>query len=236
MFLCRRETLIILSLQRVKKIDMIELPQITLVIVDPLNANDAVKVLDICSKQLKFGACKVLTATKPTVQCNHQLFKIPKLTWDQYSYFMVRHLHEVIDTDFCLVVQTDGFVLNADKWTDEFFEYDYIGAKWDRHRLVHSCNEIHSHIRQRGIECINPVGNGGFSLRSKKLIELCATCPADMTGPEDVYICNNNRDYFESHGIKFAPEHIADAFSQDPLVDATKTFGFHGNRSIIHNY
>lgn len=41
MFLCRRETLIILSLQRVKKIDMIELPQITLVIVDPLNANDA---------------------------------------------------------------------------------------------------------------------------------------------------------------------------------------------------
>jgi hypothetical protein len=213
---------------------MLDLSQVTLVIVDPLNPDLAVKVLDTCCKEVNFGASKVLTATKPSVKCKHQLFKIPRLNWDQYSYFMVRHLHEVVETDFCLVVQADGFVLNANKWSDEFLNYDYIGAKWERDRLVYHCDIIHEHIRRRGMDHINPVGNGGFSLRSKKLIDLCATCPAEIKEPEDVYICNNNRDYFESHGIKYAPEYIADVFSQDPLMDRKSTFGFHGDRGLIY--
>lgn len=213
---------------------MIDLSQVTLVIVDPLKPDLAVKVLNACCKEIKFGASKLLTTTKPSVECNHQLLKIPKLDWDQYSYFMIRHLHEVVDTDFCLVVQADGFVINAIKWVNEFLNYDYIGAKWERDRLINHCDVIHNHIRQRGAEHINVVGNGGFSLRSKKLIDLCATCPAEINEPEDVYICNNNRDYFESHGIKYAPEYIADMFSQDPLLDKKSTFGFHGDKTIIH--
>ena len=65
-------------------------------------------------------------------------------------------LKKYIDTDFCLIIQGDGFVIHPENWTDEFLKYDYIGAPW--RNLAH-----YSFIR---------VGNGGFSLRSKKLLKI----------------------------------------------------------------
>jgi hypothetical protein len=41
-------------------------------------------------------------------------------------YNLTRH----IDTDYCLLVQPDGFVINPDKWDDDWYNYDYIGAPW----------------------------------------------------------------------------------------------------------
>ena len=32
-------------------------------------------------------------------------------------------------TDFVLTIQHDGFILNPDAWRDDFFDYDYIGAR-----------------------------------------------------------------------------------------------------------
>jgi hypothetical protein len=215
---------------------MLDLNNVTLIIIEPAKPDDAVKTLDICCQNIKFGSSKIFTASKPQRTCIHQLFQIPQFNYEEYSQFVVRNLTDVVDTDFCLIVQTDGFVINANKWTDEFFNYDYIGAKWDRARLVHHCQWIYPHIKQQGVDKINPVGNGGFSLRSKKLLDLCATAPQQFYGPEDAFVCNNNRDYFESFGIKYAPEHIADIFSQDPLIDRAATFGFHGNKGLIYDY
>lgn len=215
---------------------MLDLNNVTLIIIEPAKPDDAVKTLDICCQNIKFGSSKIFTASKPSRPCIHQLFQITQFNYEEYNQFVVRSLADVVDTDFCLIVQTDGFVINANKWNDEFFNYDYIGAKWDRGRLVHHCQWIYSHIKQQGIEKINPVGNGGFSMRSKKLLDLCASAPQQFTGPEDAYVCNNNREYFESFGIKYAPEYIADIFSQDPLIDKSATFGFHGNKGLIHDY
>lgn len=215
---------------------MINLSNVTLLIVEPAKPDDAVKVLDICCQEIKFSASKVFTSTKPTRACNHELFKIPSFNYEQYNQFIVRDLSSVVDTDYCLIVQTDGFVINAKKWSDNFFKYDYIGAKWDRNRLAYHCQWIYPHIKEKGPQGINPVGNGGFSFRSKKLLDLCAAAPQQFAGPEDAYVCNNNRDYFEMHGITYAPEHIADLFSQDPLIDKELTFGFHGNKGLIHDY
>lgn len=215
---------------------MIDLSKITIIVIDTVNPNDALKALDISCRNIKFGASKICTSVVPDNKTTHEVIIIPNLDYEQYSQFIVRKLASLIETDFCLIIQTDGFVLNADKWTDEFFEYDYIGAKWDRDRLAYACQWILPEIKRRGPQGINPVGNGGFSLRSKKLLKLCETAPQQFSGPEDAFVCNNNRDYFESLGIKYAPEHIADVFSQDPLVDITTTFGFHGNKGLIHDY
>lgn len=67
-----------------------------------------------------------------------------------YARFQVRKLHQVIETDFILNIQADGFVTNASKWTDDFLKYDYIGAPWKSPQGKNGAR----------------VGNSGFSLRS----------------------------------------------------------------------
>ena len=74
----------------------------------------------------------------------------------EYSQFVVKQLGAYIGTDYALVVQWDGFVIDSDAWADEFWNYDYIGAKWP-----HESGDFR-------------VGNGGFSLRSKRLLNALA--------------------------------------------------------------
>lgn len=84
---------------------------------------------------------------------------------------MIKELNKYIETSYVLIIQYDGFILNPDAWTDEFLEYDYIGAPW---WYTDDCN----------------VGNGGFSLRSKKLLEILANDDSILeTHPEDHHIC-----------------------------------------------
>jgi hypothetical protein len=85
------------------------------------------------------------------------------------------------------------------------------------------------------------VGNGGFSLRSKKLLDI----PSNFNMPfleergfynEDGNICVYNRDFLLEHGIKYAPVDIAAKFSREILIPeyaSIVTFGFHGMRNSI---
>ncbi len=140
-----------------------------------------------------------------------------------YSYFVLYELHKYIESPFALVVQHDGYVLNPEKWTDQFLEYDYIGAPWP----------AETHYTKEGVEV--RVGNGGFSLRSKKLLsaftDLGLTYTDDGTGffHEDGQICNYHRKALEDNGIKFAPVELAARFSRElPVPESVEdTFGFH---------
>lgn len=77
----------------------------------------------------------------------------------EYSYFCLKCLLPFITTSHILIIQYDGFATNPQYWSDEFFDYDYIGAPWvGRHWDLMANKAL----------C---VGNGGFSLRSKKLLE-----------------------------------------------------------------
>ncbi|NBP03268.1 MAG: hypothetical protein EBU90_24925, partial [Proteobacteria bacterium] len=115
-------------------IDM-NLSNITLVIVDTRDPENACKALDICCTRIRFGATKLITSAAPDVKTlKHQLHIIPNLDWHAYSQFMVKELCNYVDTDFCLVCQTDGFIINPHLWNDDFYNYDYIGAKWDTNR------------------------------------------------------------------------------------------------------
>ena len=128
-----------------------------------------------------------------------------------YSKFILQELHKHIHTDFVLIVQWDGYIINPDAWNDQFLEYDYIGAVWPWH------------IEGRR------VGNGGFSLRSRVLCELTASPDFVYTNEnEDDQICHANRDFLEDQGMKFAPEEIARYFSFERELSNIKTFGFHG--------
>ena len=128
-----------------------------------------------------------------------------------YSRFILRDLVTLTSTPFVLVAQWDGYVVDAAQWTDEFYAYDYIGARWP-----HSPDEI-------------KVGNGGFSLRSRKLLNATAAplfwLPENE--PEDYLVCRFNRPYMDNLGIKFAPESAAVKFSYEWEQPQTPSFGFH---------
>jgi hypothetical protein len=138
----------------------------------------------------------------------------------QYSNFLIHNLHEYIDTDYVLIIQYDGFVLNPGAWDPRFLQYDYIGAKIS--------------INKRSI-----VGNGGFSLRSRRLLralrddfEIRRYDAFREPYSEDLAICDTYRDILESrHGIRFAPEAVADRFSPELTPPTVHNFGFH---NLIH--
>jgi len=130
-----------------------------------------------------------------------------------YSQFMVKELANYITTDYALVVQWDGFVIDGSQWAREFWNYDYMGAKWP-----HVAGEFR-------------VGNGGFSLRSKRLLNALTdpeiTLNADEN--EDEAICVRHRDFLETkYAIVFADERVADRFAFDVSRPVGPTLGFHG--------
>lgn len=134
---------------------------------------------------------------------------------EAYSKFIIKDL--VINTGFALIVQHDGYVKNWQAWTNDFLQYDYIGAPW---------------YYKDGMN----VGNGGFSLRSKKLLKLSAEI-CQETHPEDEKICRTYRKQLEQHGIKFAPESLAAKFSFEGYQQTgmyTNQFGFHGARAFTN--
>lgn len=181
------------------------------------------KVFEICENYFDFADKKIITqiennrVTESGIQVISQWIN----SIEEYSYFMMKELYKYIETDYVLIVQYDGFILNPDAWTDEFLEYDYIWAPWwytDSHN----------------------VGNWGFSLRSKKLLELLATDRnLIQLHPEDHHICRTYWEYLISKWIRFAPEELAKKFSIEwsltpPILPVkywskwTNEFGFHG--------
>ena len=226
-------------------ITMQNLPDVTLVSID--TTDDLTGTLNgvyTSMSGIKFGDVKIIT-TKEQIKKNQSLESegitleepVTEIkNYNDYNHYVVYDLHNHIDTSHCLLVQPDGFVLFPDKWDDEWLKYDYIGAPWpyQENSYVTPFNE---HIR---------VGNGGFSFRSKKLLEvpLKREIPFDCTTgdfykhfnannfAEDGNICVHNRHMFIEEGCKFPPVELAARFAFETPVPENAgliPFGFHYN-------
>jgi hypothetical protein len=132
-----------------------------------------------------------------------------------YSDFVINVLPHFIEEDYCLIIQWDGFVVNAAAWIDDFLAVDYIGAPWP--------------ASMGG----NLVGNGGFSLRSKKFLNTSKKLGIIPSGgnyqdsAEDVILCRKFYDKMVDAGISYANLRQAELFSFEdhPMP---QTLGFHG--------
>lgn len=207
-----------------------ELKNVTLLGIDCADIDRLIQAAEICMKDFEFGAVKLLTSLDSN---NPNIVGIDHIgSTAEYSEFVIKNLDSYVDTDFVLVIQYDGFILNPDAWTDEFLQYDYIGSPW----LIADWS-----VDLFGIpkELLGQrfVGNGGFSLRSKKLLSLCAKLAKEGVfkeyDPEDMVICVYNKKLFEDNEIKFAPLDLARKFSiegDEDGVSWSDEFGFHGLR------
>lgn len=121
--------------------------------------------------------------------------QIPKLQGVAgYSEFVIRELHKYIDTSHVLLIQWDGYVLNPLAWQSRFLGFDWVSPA-----------------------CGNWVGIGGFSLRSKKLLQVAAQLHAnERPHPEDSWLTIKHRKELEQkYGMKFCPVEVANGFAQE---------------------
>jgi Protein of unknown function (DUF5672) len=163
---------------------------------------------------------------------------IPDFTdfFEDINRVCLRLLPRVVTTDFNLTVQADGFAVNPQAWDDQFWQYDYIGAPWPW-------------MWGGGPYWPGPiVGNGGFSLRSRRLYQALlelninwhvADWASDQRltrreyytpGPngekylvEDILISLWYRDRLENQfGIRFCPPELANKFSVETVASYTQ--------------
>lgn len=153
----------------------------------------------------------LIYSDKPELWPGLPVIRIPTLrSISEYNLLVTRELARHLSADFVLVIQYDGFVLNADQFSPHFLHYDYIGAPWPNY-------ERHE------------VGNGGFSWRSRRLVQAVAQLDYDdPTEAEDLFICRRMRETLERQGCRFAPKAIAQHFSVEFPAVPFPTFGFHG--------
>ena len=207
-----------------------KLKSVTLLGVDCINLDRINQAIGICLNYFEFAEVKILTSLPSSGSIN--IYKInPINSAEEYSSFVINELYKYVDTTHVLIVQYDGFILNPDAWNNEFLKYDYIGAPW----LVAdwSVNKYNFPIELLGKYV---VGNGGFSLRSKKLLSLTAQLSKQEKlkkyHPEDVAICVYYRELLENNDIKFAPVNLAKQFSfegeSSDNYSWDEQLGFHG--------
>lgn len=190
------------------------LTNVTLCAIDCKNYGEAISALRKSLYQCDFAKAIFLTDIKAyNPNFPFEIVKIDKIaSKEDYSQFVIKELHKYVDTEYVLLIQHDGYVLSGDSWDKDFLNYDYIGAAW-----------LYTDGKN--------IGNGGFSLRSKKLLKALGEDDfIEATDPEDQAIGRLYRDYLiKKYGIKFAPEDVADKFSFELREPVCSTFGFHGN-------
>ena len=174
---------------------MLELKDVTLCAVGSNDRLLAARALEISNSHCKF-ADSILFSHEP-VQGSFRNVKIPlPKSMAEYNAFLLKELHKLVETPFVLVTQWDGYVIHPSAWREEFLQYDYIGATW-----AFRVDQM-------------MVGNGGFSLRSKRLLQTVAQPWFQLLpgAAEDDLICRNYRPILEQqHQIRFAPPQLAEA-------------------------
>ncbi len=192
---------------------MIDLPEVTLVCVDTRSPERALQAIGHCTAGLRFARVLLFTNTHRLVEPAAGV-DLVELTLDSvaaYSEFMLRGLLPHVQTSHCLIVQWDGYVLNPGLWDADWLHHDCIGALF---------------AGQHGPRA---VGNGGFSLRSRRLLLALQDPAMQIHHPEDVCICHTNRQRLESvHAIRFAPPEVAARFAFERVAPTGTSFGFHG--------
>lgn len=185
---------------------------ITYVVIDTLNHTLSAQALERSHERFPLKNALIFS-DKADHWNGREILKIPEIkSTKDYNSVVFFELPKQLKTDFALFIQYDGFVLSGDLFSEQYLNWDYIGAPWPHYSDF-------------------TVGNGGFSLRSKKLVNSIQKylLPNDLHSAEDVVICRYLRARLEENDdLQFAPEKIAEMFSYEMRRPNFDTFGFHG--------
>jgi Protein of unknown function (DUF5672) len=196
----------------------LHLPDVTLVAVDTICHQLAALAVKECADKAKFGAVQVHTDNPGAFQaCGLDATFVavtPFSSLDDVMTYCWYRLPVHIETSHALIVQWDSGIVSPAQWNKKFLEYDYVGAPWGWHGDAYE------------------VGNGGFSLRSCRLMRYVAEHPQDfpLGHPEDDILCRRYRPSLECNGFRWAPHDLALQFSfeRTGFSGMGRHFGYHG--------
>lgn len=173
-------------------------------------------------RELPVDEC-LLLSDEPFVPGARHVPIAPLKNIAQYNALTLDQLPAWTGCDTTLLIQWDGFALDGHRWRSDFADFDYIGAPWPH--------------------MASAVGNGGFSLRSRRLLNAVQRLrkdepQADIDTAEDLQICFKYRDALQAQGLRFPDADLAMAFAceRQPAAPAwadlpasgLASFGFHG--------
>ena len=194
----------------------LNLSSVTLLAVDTRAPGMALRALEHSARHARFARCLLLSHGKAIAALPPGIEWVdigPIASAAAYSTFMLGGLLPYVDTPHVLVVQWDGFVIDAAAWDPSFLDSDYLGAPWGKAPQGHR------------------VGNGGFSLRSRRLLQVLQQplLQAQWHHPEDICIAQTLRGPLETqHGIRFGTLAQAQRFAFENETPTAPCFGFHG--------
>jgi hypothetical protein len=198
-----------------------KLPTVDLVITEGVEAQNIVKATLKTCQGLEFRRV-ILFAPACPKEIEHLVTEFHVKHWNYVAWneFMLLELSSFIPDGHVLNIHRDGYVLNPHAWQSKFLDYDYIGAPWDYDYGV-------------------TVGNGGFSLRSKKFLDHCTgythykSQPSNAWSAEDHFMFRINGQLVIDAGLKIAPPELAAQFSKEGNRKYgyiwNGQFGFHGD-------
>ena len=155
---------------------------------------------------------------------------VQKVSLADLNVLLFQTLHTLMEFELVMIVQLDGYPVNTELWSEQYLDYDYIGAPWPA--AMEWCDGAPL------------VGNGGFSIRSRRLYEVTSHCIdyralfAKHGIYEDVFMCSRRyaRNMLEQNGIRFAPVELARKFSIELPISSDHAldccFGFHGKERL----
>ncbi|MDH2997757.1 hypothetical protein A1D22_08570 [Pasteurellaceae bacterium LFhippo2] len=193
--------------------------------------------------------CLLISPERPK-DCPDYIKHVPchSFSYLEYNLFVLYSLASLIETDFALIVQNDGFVFNGENWRNEFFEYDYIGAPLSgyievsdlqqdgKDSYIFHRRDVWEKYRDSPPENMYEPQNGGFSLRSKALLNIlnklnislnitpttlqvengkCKLKHKTLYHHEDLFLSGCKRKLLEQNGMKFAPSKVASSFAAE---------------------
>jgi len=224
---CLESSILIMPILKKK----LKLPNVTLLAATFGEEEEVQIAMRISQHNIEFGSVKLLCSSPPRKKYpDIDYVSVPPVnTHRRYQQIIFQDLHKYFKTSHCLTVQADGFVVNADLWKEEFLKFDYIGAPWPNKVQINPNFIIN--VKK------NCVGNGGFSLRTRKLVETTAKINFNSLKfslmHEDIIICHYLYKEMIDKGVRFAPPKLAAQFSIEEThhlygQNVNSVFGFHG--------
>ena len=195
---------------------MLDLPDVTLLFVETRAHGITERVIADCISKCNFGEILLYTDKPDLIRFNPnsraRTILVPDFPDKRAAgQFYYQHACAGITTDFALMLEWDAGIYDASKWKPEFLNYDYIGAPW----------QVRPGDR-------DDVGNGGFTIMSKRLGTFLHENADRYPVYTDVDLCRKHRIRLEAEGFKWPDNYLAGQFSWELLMRDPDHFGFHG--------
>lgn len=189
----------------------LSLPDVTVVVLDCV-AHDLTRLaLQDTLKQITPREVLTFSDQRLLPPDNAIWYKSNHRSYEAVAHCLWNYVPWQVRTTHFLVIQWDGWVIDAERWSNHWLDVDYVGAPWGWYGDDFK------------------VGNGGFSLRSTAMTRYVTTRrDIRVSHPEDDALCRKYRPELEKAGWKWASERSARGFAFERDLPLRGTFGFHG--------